>query len=57
MSIFTEHSILETRRQFFSRGKNALGYAALASLLGPAMKLWGNESATGSPRCRTSRRR
>ena len=36
----------ETRRQFFARGKNALGYAALASLLGPSLsKLWGAESA------------
>ena len=43
MSLLHEYNRLETRRQFFSRGKNALGYAALASLLGPAMKLWGNE--------------
>jgi len=31
----------ETRRQFFARGKNALGYAALASLLGPRLNLLG----------------
>jgi len=48
MSLLQEYLQLETRRQFFSRGKNALGYAALASLLGPAMKLWGAESQTGS---------
>jgi hypothetical protein len=31
----------ETRRQFFARGKNALGYAALTSLLGNTFRLWG----------------
>ena len=31
----------ETRRQFFARGKNVLGYAALATLLGPKFKLFG----------------
>ena len=34
MDPLTEHRLLETRRQFFARGKNALGYATLASLLG-----------------------
>ena len=34
----------ETRRQFFARGKNALGYAALATLLGPTLRLWGEEA-------------
>jgi hypothetical protein len=34
MSLWTERRVLETRRQFFARGKNALGYAALSSLLG-----------------------
>ena len=43
MNPFEDCQQLETRRQFFSRGKNALGYAALASLLGPAMKLWGED--------------
>src|SRR5215468_4064086 len=33
-------ALLETRRQFFARGKNVLGYAALASLLGPSARLW-----------------
>jgi hypothetical protein len=31
-----EQQLLETRRHFFSRGKNLLGGAALASLLGEA---------------------
>ncbi|MCI0747838.1 MAG: DUF1501 domain-containing protein [Verrucomicrobia subdivision 3 bacterium] len=47
MSLFEEYKRYETRRQFFARGKNALGYAALASLLGPALRLWGEESAAG----------
>jgi hypothetical protein len=36
MSPFEEYVRYETRRQFFSRGANAVGYAALASLLGAA---------------------
>ena len=47
MSLFNEYAQLETRRQFFSRGKNALGYAALTSLLGNS-KLWAGESSTNS---------
>lgn len=47
MNLFNEYVRNETRRQFFARGKNALGFAALASLLGPQMKLWG-ESASKS---------
>lgn len=35
----------ETRRQFFARGKNALGYAALGSLLGDKLKLWAEDAA------------
>ena len=46
MSLFNEYVRNETRRQFFARGKNALGFAALASLMGPGMgKLFGEESA------------
>ncbi len=37
MSLLNEWNTLETRRRFFGRGKNALGYAALSSLLGEAM--------------------
>jgi len=33
--------LLQTRRQFFARGKNVLGYAALTSLLGSSARLWG----------------
>jgi hypothetical protein len=39
MSLFNEYSQLETRRQFFARGKNVVGYAALASLLGNS-RVW-----------------
>jgi hypothetical protein len=35
MSLYEEYVRYETRRQFFSHGANALGMAALASLLGP----------------------
>jgi Protein of unknown function (DUF1501) len=35
----------ETRRQFFARGKNALGYAALTSLLGGSGRLWAEAAA------------
>ncbi len=35
MNVFDEYRLLETRRQFFARGKHALGYAALAALWGP----------------------
>jgi hypothetical protein len=47
MSLFDEYTRYETRRQFFARGKNVLGYAALGSLLGPALRLWGQEATTG----------
>ena len=49
MNLLDDLQRCETRRQFFERGKNALGYAALASLLGPTMKLWSEESRTGLP--------
>ncbi len=45
MNVFNEYAKLETRRQFFARGKNALGYAALTSLAGNNLKLW----AEGTP--------
>jgi hypothetical protein len=35
MSLLNDYVRYETRRQFFARGKNVLGAAALASLLGP----------------------
>lgn len=40
-----DHKLLETRRQFFSRGKSALGYAALATLLGQNFR----SLASGNP--------
>src|SRR5580765_8203656 len=49
MSLFDEYTRYETRRQFFARGKNALGYAALGSLLGPALRLWGEETSASRP--------
>jgi hypothetical protein len=49
MSLFDEYKRYETRRQFFARGKNVLGYAALSSLLGPALRLWSEEAAAGHP--------
>ncbi len=48
MNPFQDYVRAETRRQFFARGKNALGYAALTGLLGGSMKLWGEELAKGS---------
>jgi hypothetical protein len=45
MSLLDDFQRYETRRQFFARGKNALGYAALGSLLGSSLKLWGEDSA------------
>ena len=44
MNPFNDYVRSETRRQFFARGKNALGYAALGSLLGGSVKLWGDET-------------
>jgi hypothetical protein len=49
MNPFSDYVRYETRRQFFARGKNVLGYAALTSLLGPALKLWGEDAARGRP--------
>ena len=37
MNLQEEYIRYETRRQFFSRGKNVLGYAALASLMGESL--------------------
>jgi hypothetical protein len=45
MSLFDEYARYETRRQFFARGKNVLGYAALGSLLGNSLNLWGEDGA------------
>jgi len=47
MSLFAEYVRYETRRQFFARGKNALGYAALASLFGGPLRMLATETAPG----------
>jgi hypothetical protein len=50
VSLFSEWVNLETRRQFFSRGSNAVGWAALSSLLtknGIANSTTGGEAAGG----------
>src|SRR5580765_5971016 len=49
MSLLDDYRHYETRRQFFARGKSALGYAALTSLLGPALQLWGEEASSVRP--------
>jgi hypothetical protein len=45
MSPLRDYVRYETRRQFFARGKNALGYAALSSLLSSTFSLWGDPPA------------
>src|SRR5262245_28150081 len=46
-SAFREWVKAETRRQFFSRGKNALGWAALTSLMGQSLRA-GDDSGKSS---------
>ncbi len=43
MSLINDYLRYETRRQFFARGRNVLGAAALASLLGPKWLLAGDD--------------
>ncbi len=58
MNPYQEWVKTETRRQFFSRGANAVGWAALASLIGPkwlcgsadAAEAVGRTSRTSPPR-------
>ncbi len=45
MSLLHDYTRFETRRQFFARGKNVLGYAALTSLLGNSARLWAEDAA------------
>lgn len=40
MNIFNEYQTYESRRQFLSRGKNVLGFAAMSSLLGEGFSAW-----------------
>lgn len=51
MSLLQDYVRYETRRQFFARGKNALGMAALASLFGNPLNLLGaaGHARTGLP--------
>jgi len=49
MNPFNDYRTLETRRQFFARGKNALGYAALSTLLGRQFSALAAASAPGAP--------
>src|ERR1043165_8782398 len=46
MNPINDYVRYETRRQFFARGKNALGYAALSTLLGSSLKLWADTPAS-----------
>ena len=48
MSLLHEWNALETRRRFFGRGSNALGYAALSSLIGDAMTGTASASSAAS---------
>ncbi len=54
MNIFPSHDALQTRRQFFTTGRNVVGSAALASLLGPALAA-GEERASSGANPRGSR--
>src|SRR6478736_6213320 len=45
MNLFHDYIRYETRRQFFRRGGNVLGAAALASLLGQDQKAGADEAA------------
>jgi hypothetical protein len=49
MNVHEEYVRYETRRQFFARGKSALGYAALTSLLGDPLRLWAELSGAADP--------
>jgi len=46
MNPIAEFSRLETRRHFFGRGRNVLGYAALSTLLGDRLKAWAEDAAS-----------
>src|SRR6516162_8980646 len=49
MNPFDDYVRYETRRQFFSRGANAVGWAALASLLGPDLLRGATRAGQGAP--------
>lgn len=50
MSLFREWVQYETRRQFFSHGANAVGWAALAALAGGAGRALASEAGKPAPR-------
>ena len=50
MNLLNDLQLLQTRRQFFGRGRNVLGYAALSQLLGGAAgRLLGAEGTAPAP--------
>ena len=49
MNPLQEYHRLETRRQFFARGKSALGFAVLGSLLGDSLRLWADDGSRAKP--------
>ena len=49
MSLFDSFRTLQTRRNFFERGRNVMGYAALSSLLGEAFQQQALASAGKAP--------
>src|SRR5262245_58853128 len=54
MNLLHETQTLETRRRFFSRGKDVLGYAALSTLLGEAFRQQANAAASTSAKVHTA---
>ena len=55
MTLFNDYIRSETRRQFLGRGVNAVGWAALASLLGEGMAR-GDGGKGEAPRSRSTTR-
>src|SRR5207248_9085482 len=49
MNLFNNYIRSETRRQFLGRGVNAVGWAALASLLGEGMVRGGDSKGEATP--------
>ena len=47
MNLLHDYKLLENRRQFFARGRNVLGYAALSHLMGGAGRLLAGDAAAG----------
>jgi Protein of unknown function (DUF1501) len=47
VNLLHDYRLLENRRQFFARGRNVLGYAALSHLMGGAGRLLAGDAAAG----------